>query len=337
MDNSHSRNRKNKIVFSIILGGMILLLASCHSRSKYSFSEGIVWNTAYHITYSGPDSIGKYFKPLLDSIGKSVSVFDSASLVSKLNFSDSCVADKALSDIYQVSKRVYDESDGMFDPTLSHLITAWGFGQGHTPTSDTLRLDSLLAITGLEKTYIEKDVIHKLHPNIQFNFSALAKGYGCDMVGEWLLKHGIENYLVEIGGEIVCRGLNEKGKSWRVSIDRPTPAVGSYNGLSTMVLEVSNCGIATSGNYRNYHESGNQRYGHTISPKTGRPVRSKLVSVTIIAPTATEADAYATACMAMGEQKAKEMIEKLNLAALFILENSSTWESPAFKSIRHHK
>lgn len=307
-----------------------MMLIGCQRQSRYSFAEGTVWNTLYHITYSGPSELGDSIRPILDRIGKSVSVFDQESLVSRLNVSDSCMTDEALRRIYLLSVKVNSESDGMFDPTLSPLITAWGFGKGHRATSDTLRLDSLLALTGIGKTYFRSGFICKPNRNMQFNFSAVAKGYGCDAVGEWLVSKGVTDYLVEIGGEIACKGRNPKGYPWAISIDKPVTDPKGNRHISQLKIFVTDCGIATSGNYRNYHEKKGVRYGHTISPRTGRPVQTDILSATVIAPTAMEADAYATACMAMGSLNAKKMINRLGLKVMLIMDDSSVWESDGF-------
>lgn len=315
---------------SATLIGIITIMFGCHTAPKYTFAEGVVWNTLYHITYSGPSTLSDSIKPLLDNVGKSVSIFDSESLVNKLNNSDSCKTDAILRKIYNISIKVNRESNGMFDPTLSPLITAWGFGKGHHATNDTLRLDSLLAFTGISRTYLRNGFICKPDPRMQFNFSAVAKGYGCDAIGEWLISKGVKNYLVEIGGEITCKGKNPKGGNWVISIDKPVTDPKGNLHISQMKISLTDCGIATSGNYRNYHESGITRYGHTIHPKTGRPVQTDILSATVIAENAMEADAYATACVAMGSGEAIKMVERLNLKVMLILDDSSVWESKSF-------
>lgn len=320
-------------IMAIAAVSVLIAAAACSPRKKFSFTEGAIWNTTYHITFDGPQHLSDSVRPVLERVGHSLSVFDPQSLVGRLNASDSCRADKALLDTYCLSVDVNRESDGMFDPTLSPLITAWGFGKGHRPTADTLRIDSLLALTGIKRTYLKGGIIYKECRGIHFNFSAVAKGYGCDAVADMFRRNGVENYLVEIGGEIACAGVNASGKKWHISIDRPIDDPEGIRHLSQGTIAVSDCGIATSGNYRNFHDNKSGHYGHTISPLTGRPAKTDVLGATVIAPTAARADAYATSCVAMGSRKAKAMLRRLRIPALLVLNDSSVWTSPGFNEL----
>ncbi len=294
-------------------------LAGCrHSTGGdgYVTRQGEVWNTLYTVTYRGPESLGDSIGVVLDSVGASLSVFDPTSLVSRVNASKECTVDRHFREVYLTSRRVNRWSHGMFDPTLSPLITAWGFGKGHGPTSDTLRLDSLLAITGIRRSRLEGDVLVKEDPRIQFNFSAIAKGYGCDRVGAMLRRNGVEDYMVEIGGEIAATGKSPRGTGWRIAIDSPTQTPG---GKPQEVVELTDGALATSGDYRNWHESSGRRFGHTISPLTGQPAQSDLASVTVMAPTCMEADALATASMAMGASASMAMLDSLKVGYFLIM------------------
>lgn len=304
-----------------------LISAGCGPTAKYVYAEGAIWNTTYHVTYEGDIALADSIVPILEKFGKSVSVFDSGSLVSRLNEADSCQADASLSRIFRASVKVNSESGGMFDPTLSPLIAAWGFGKGHKAGSDTLRLDSLLEFVGIDRCrYRENGMIVKPDRRMQFNFSAIAKGAGCDEVARMLKRNGVRNLLVEIGGEIYCAGHNSSGNKWRVSIDKPALDPKGISHVAQGVLEVSDCGVATSGNYRNFHELGGKNYGHTISPKTGRPLATDLASATVIAPDAMTADAYATACMALGSRGAEEMLRRNGLKGVLITSRGATKE-----------
>lgn len=300
-------------------------MAGCHKSSRYSYAEGAVWNTLYHVTFSGPEHLADSIMPTLDRVARSVSVFDPTSLVSRLNASDSVMADEALRSVFVRSVEVNKESDGMFDPTLSPLISAWGFGKGHRADSDTLRIDSLLRLTGIGRCRInDAGYIVKPCRGMQFNFSALAKGYGCDAVAAMLRRNGVKNYLVEIGGEISCAGVNASGRKWHISIDRPQVEREGVKHESQQVMELTDCGVATSGNYRNFHEnSGGALYGHTISAVTGRPVATDVISATVIAPDAMSADAYATSCMALGSRRAAAMLRRLRLKGVLVLRDYS--------------
>lgn len=321
-------------LLSVVFSALIVASVSCNGGHGYQFAEGVVWNTTYHITYSGPAGLVDSISATLDEIGGSLSAFDPASLVSRLNGADSCRVDSHLASVYRASAIINRESGGLFDPTLGPLIQAWGFGKGHKASADTLRLDSLLALTGFTKTSFDGQVIRKSDPAMQFNFSSIAKGYGCDAVAAMLRRNGVDNFLVEIGGEIRCAGVNPRNQKWNVSVDAPVPDPKGTTHQSQITVRVSDAGMATSGNYRNFHGSGEAAYGHTISPLTGRPVKNDMLSATVIAPTAMEADGYATACMAMGFKKASEMADRLGLAVFFVMSDSAVWESKAFTEIR---
>ncbi len=293
----------------------------------------MVWNTIYHITYQGGESLIDSVMVVLNDVGKSLNVFDKTSLVSKVNESDSISVDRHFIDVYNTSRLMNAVSEGMFDPTLSPLITAWGFGPGHKVSADTIAVDSILTFTGIGKTRLEGNIIIKEDPRVQFNFSAVAKGYGCDKVAEMLRRNDVENYLVEIGGEIAVGGVSPSGGSWTISIDRPVESNTEIVHDSNAVISVTDCGIATSGNYRNYHKEGERILGHTISPKTGRPVQTDVISATVIAPSCMEADAAATACMASGSEISKEILTALHYEGMLILSDSTTYTTHGFRAL----
>lgn len=319
---------KERLRYLFIVGSLSLILSSCGSGDEYVRMEGMIWNTVYHITYKGPQNLQDSVLPVLNEVGQSLSVFDKNSIVSRLNDTCSLVVDSHFTKVYDESKRINRLSRGQFDPTVGPLIEAWGFGPGHTPTGDTLAIDSVRKFIGIEKTSRRGDMIIKEDWRTRFNFSAIAKGYGCDAVGEMMKKNGVSDYMVEIGGEISMSGKSPSGKYWRIAIDAPKE--GSQPGEETMmVISLTDAGVATSGNYRNYREENGVKTAHTISPATGRPLIGEILSATIIAPTCMEADAIATACMAGPLKEAEELIEKAKVAGLLILSDS-IWLSPSF-------
>lgn len=314
----------------------LLVLNSCNSHSaKYNSLEGIIWNTTYHITYNGDADMTDSIYAVLNQIDKSLNVFDSQSIVSLVNERDSMEVDEDFVTVYTMSKKIYDSSRGRFDPTLGPLIDAWGFGKGHKATSDTLRLDSLLQITGLSKTKLSGNKIIKEQKEIRFNFSAIAKGYACDRIGAMLNRNGCDSYLVEIGGEIRCSGKSPSNSLWRISIDKPILS-DSILHESQCVVEVTDCGIATSGNYRNFHKMGDTVYGHTISSETGRPTVTDIISATVISQTAMESDALATAMMALGKKEATQLADSLGVGVLLIMTDGTTWQNDKFEALCPH-
>lgn len=300
------------------------MVSGCGGNS-YRSDEGMVWHTAYHVTYRTDRDMRDSIIAVLDAVGASLNVFDPTSVASRANAADSVMVDADYIRVYEMSRRVNELSGGAFDPTLGPLITAWGFGKGHAATADTLRLDSLLDLTGISKSRIENGMLIKGNPRMEFNYSAIAKGYGCDRVAEMLERNGIADYLVEIGGEIRCAGISPSGGKWRVSVDRPVTS-DSISHESQRIVEISGRGMATSGNYRNFHRDASGVYGHTISSRTGRPARTDVLSATVIAPSAMEADALATSMMALGSADASALARRLGYPVLLVLADSTTVE-----------
>lgn len=311
------------------IAALAMMTASCTESSSWRKGQGMIWNTIWNVTYLGTPDMLTAAIDTLQSVSASLSVFEPESMISVINRSDSAPADRHIKDVYDMSVAVYKKSQGMFDPTISPLIRAWGFGKGHTPTSDTARIDAILAKTGLMKTHIDHGRLYKDDRNIEFNFSAIAKGYGVDEASNALLSMGCTDFMLEVGGEIVCRGHNPDGKNWRILIETPDKEFidkyfksNSQPELSrNIVIELSDEALATSGNYRNYFQNESGTYGHTISPKTGRPIRTDILSASVVAPTCMEADAMATACMALGSEEAVAMLENSGLAGAFILDS----------------
>lgn len=320
-------------LFIFVLIGIHLCTVSCSERDQYRFEEGIVWNTAYHITYESTSDLSDSILIVLNEIDRSLSAFNKESVVSKINDNRSATVDSHFARVYKESRKINDATDGTFDPTLAPLIRAWGFGQGHevSPT-DTLNLDSLLQLVGIDKTEINGFELIKKNPKIEFNFSALAKGYGVDCIADMLKRNGVKNYLVEVGGEIRAQGLNPQGKKWGIGIDSPKEESNPGETVERIFLDSGS--VATSGNYRNFHNIGNTRLGHTISPQTGRPIQTDVISATITAPECMEADALATSCMVLGSQKAIELCNRLKVGVMLIKSDLSVVTNSQFEKLK---
>lgn len=262
----------------------------------------------------------------LRDVGHAVSPFDSTSTISAVNRGERVVAGEHLTALLRGSQRVCALSGGAFDPTLAPLINLWGFGYADADpdaVTDRQITEALNHVGIMECRIDDNGCIVKKSPQTEFNFSAIAKGYGCDCVGRMLEAHGINDYMVEIGGEIAVAGMNPAGQPWNIQIDAPE-IDNLDNHASLTVISVTDCGIATSGNYRNYHERADgSRYGHTISAVTGRPVVTSTLSATVIAPTAMDADALATACMAMDADKAIAMIDAIDDTACLLVTDDN--------------
>lgn len=314
-------------------GAALFSITACRPGSQWTRSEGAVWGTTYHITYEGEPELRDSVIPVLNRVGSSLSMFDPSSLVSRVNSADSLEVDQDFIAVYNKSREIAALSQGSFDPTVLPIVEAWGFGPSHKASADTARVDSMLNFVGIDKTHLRGNMIVKSDRRTRFDFSAIAKGYGSDAVAEMLGRHGVKNLLVEIGGEIATRGQNPDGGKWRVSIDKPIFSADRTIHDSQVVIAVENCGVATSGNYRNFKEDANGRYGHTISPLTGRPAVTDVLSATVVAPTCMEADGLATALMAAGSQRGMKIAEASGRAVMLVLANGSVWESTGFKKL----
>ena len=221
--------------------------------------------------------------------------------------------------VFEMAVNIAKETDGAFDPTIAPVVNFWGFGFEEIPQKDENKLADLMKTTGYEKLTIQDRLIVKSNPNTQIDFNAIAQGFTVDLIAEYLQKSSITNYMIEIGGELKCRGLNADGKLWRIGIDKPSENI--QQNRFQAIIEVPNKAIASSGNYRKFKidEKRGTKYAHTIDPKTGKPVQTNLLSVTMVSESCMQADALATACMVMGVEKSIEFINsKPELDALII-------------------
>jgi thiamine biosynthesis lipoprotein len=299
----------------LFLVGFFLVLVSCvkENKSQTTRLEGFVFGTTYHITYLSEDNTNyqKSIDSLFYLVNKSLSTYIPTSDISKINAGDSTVIiDQLFAEVFQKSKRLHKDTDGFFDPTVGSLVNAWGFGpKGPIASMTDKKIDSLMQYVGLNKVSIKNSKVLKEHAEIYLDFNSIAKGFGIDVVGRFLESKNIDNYLVEIGGEIRARGKNDKNKYWKVAIEKPN--TDGTQSLQTAV-EIVNSSMATSGNYRKFRVTKEgKKFVHTINPKTGFAKESNLLSATVIAPTdCADVDALATAFMAMGLEKTKSFLEK---------------------------
>lgn len=310
MDNK-KRNRAILLALLGVVGLVIVFVVKPSSKQWYKLS-GVVWNTEYHITYYGTSDMTDSLNNVLRTVELSVSPFNKASRVTAINENSTDTLDGYLLRLYRKSLEINRESGGAFDPTVSPLVNAWGFGYKSGEMPDSADVDSMLRFVGIAKTSIVgENRLVKPDSRMTFNFSAIAKGMGSDEVGRMFARNGIENYMVEIGGEIVVAGTNPKGGKWRVSIDKPINDNDSIIHASAEVIGVSGVGIATSGNYRNYKIDDNgRRYAHTINPLTGYPEQTDVLSATVVAPDCMTADAYATTFMVLGLKRSQALVAR---------------------------
>lgn len=340
--NDFKHKRKRAIILAAIgVVGIILVFTFKPDRTKFFRQNGIVWSTEYNIVYAADRDLSDSITATFRKVELSVSPFNKASRITAINNNETDQADSYLTTLYAASKKIAEETAGAFDPTVSPLINAWGFGyKNETQLPDSAAVDSLLKFVGIGKTRIDGSRIVKSDSRTTFNFSAIAKGFGCDEIGRMLERNGVTNYMIEIGGEITASGCNPKGGKWRISIDKPIAGTDSVVHNSAEIFAATDCGIATSGNYRNFKtDSAGHRYAHIIDPATGFPARSDILSATVIAPDCMTADAYATAFMVLGLEKSKVLLSRHpELAVMFIITEGDGqfgyWSNNAFDKLK---
>ncbi|MCF8379925.1 MAG: FAD:protein FMN transferase [Bacteroidales bacterium] len=301
-------------IFSSLLIFTVLLFSSCNTERKslvYYKISGFTQGTTYHMIYAVKDSFNLQDEvdSLLHDFDMSLSSYEPNSMLSKLNRNESNIVDENFIKLYEAATSVNAASEGAFDITVMPLVNAWGFGPGLKTEIDSFLIDSLLQLVGMEKIRLEGNRLIKANPDISIDVNAIAQGFSVDVIAGYFDQLEIENYMVEIGGELITKGLNAKGTDWRVGIDRPEFG-NIYPGADLeAIISLSGKALATSGNYRKFYEEDGVKYSHSINPKTGYPEKSDLLSATIIADNCMLADAYATACMVMGLEKSKLLIK----------------------------
>ncbi|MFD2725457.1 FAD:protein FMN transferase [Hyunsoonleella rubra] len=300
----------------------ILILVSCKTEVKNTKLSGSVFGTGYSIIYDSEVDYTSEIDSLFAILNKSLSTYMPNSDISKLNRNEPFEMDEHFIKVYDTSKTIFELTEGAFDPTIGNVVNAWSFGADRAIENlDSLKIDSLMQYVGFNKTNRKGSEIVKSHPNLYLEFNAIAKGYGVDVIGQFLESKKVHNYLVEIGGEIRARGKNaEKQSPWKVGVEEP-----HFDGQQSILkaITLNNEAMATSGTYRKFKvdENGN-RYSHIIDTKTGYPSKTNLLSISVIAKNCMVADAYATAFKTMGIEKIKQFLKNHpELKVFLIFEN----------------
>ena len=313
-----------KILFLIFLiVGTIYIL---RNKEPYNNNRGEVFGTYYNITYQSDKELHQEIKEVLAKVNTSLSPFNKNSIITAVNNNREVILDSMFIKVFSLAQEISEKTAGAFDITVAPLVNAWGFGFKKGLPIDSTSIDSLRNLVGYNKVSLVDGEIKKQNPNIMLDCSAIAKGYGCDVVATMFEKHGIENYMIEIGGEVVAKGNNAGGKRWSIGINKPIDDPSASNNELFGIVKLDRKGMATSGNYRNFRYENGKKVAHTIDPRTGYPVAHTLLSATVIADNCATADAYATSFMVMGLDKAMEICSRENdIEAYFIYadENGS--------------
>jgi len=334
---------KIKTIIWPVIASVIII--SCNSKEiPFESFSGFTQGTTYSVIYDNSIGIGvvemkKDIENLLAEFDNSLSTYNPGSIISAINNNADTLPDTLFINVFNRSRDIWEMSDGAFDITAGPLINAWGFGPDAQKRFNEDDLDSLLALVGMDKISLVDGRVIKSSPEMYLDVNAIAQGYSVDVLSQFLAGLGIENFLVEVGGEVYASGTKNNKEKWKVGVDKPVDNnIVPGRDLQTIIM-ISNRALATSGNYRRFYEENGVKYSHTIDPKTGYPVRHTLLSVTIIANDCMTADGFATACMVSGLEKAIAIVEKYDfLDAYFVYSdkdgNFVTWETEGMKEYK---
>lgn len=316
------KTRKKKLLWQVpflllLIAGTVFVIRQQHAM-PYQHHQGFVFGTGYNVSYQADENLQPAIEAELAKVDGEFSMFNDSSTVSRMNRGEHPQPSPMFTEVYELAQTVSKETDGAFDITVAPLVNAWGFGFKHEQLPTRKQVDSLLLIRN------------------QFDFAAIAKGYGCDVIARLMQQRGIQNYMIEIGGEVITKGISPSRVPWRIGVVKPTEDSLGTDGELLATLNLSDCSMATSGNYRNFYYKDGKKYAHTIDPHTGYPVQHSLLSATVLAPNCATADAYATSFMVMGLDKARELLSRhTELMAYFIYTDEqgqlAVWYSPALK------
>ena len=280
----------------VLIVGTVLIL---RKQAPYQTDQGFVFGTIYKITYQSKENLKDEIEAELKKVDNSLSPFNKASVITHINENTDLTADSLFTEV--------QETHGAFDITVAPLVNAWGFGFKNAAQVDSIMIDSLHQFVGIDKVELIDGKVVKKDPRLMLDCSAIAKGYGVDCVARLLDSKGIRNYMIDIGGELVMKGENPKMETWSIGVNKPIDDSLSVNQEIQAVLKLTNVGLATSGNYRNFYYKGGKKYAHTIDPRTGYPIQHNILSATVVAPDCATADAYATSFMVLGLDSAKQI------------------------------
>ncbi len=305
----------------LIVGTVIILGRSRKEQGTYFVNDGFVFGTTYHITYRHNQDIHEDIQAAMQLVDGALSMFNDSSTISRINRNENVIAadDTMFMKVFRRALEISALTHGAFDITVAPAVNAWGFGFKNSSLITDSVIDSLMQLTGYTKIHEEDGRIVKDDPRIMLDCSAIAKGYGCDAVADVLRGNGIGDFLVEIGGEMVISGVNPKGEIWNIGVSQPDDDPTASSKQLNTILHLTDCAMATSGNYRNFYEKDGIKYAHTIDPHTCRPVSHSLLSATVIAKDCATADALATSFMVMGTDSAVSLVRRMPEIKAYLL------------------
>lgn len=304
-----------QLIAPTVLIVIVVAFALIYKGPKLAYKKisGETQGTSYNITYEYKKN--KDLQPAIDKVMReyelSLSIYEPNSIISRINQNDPTVeVDDIFIEVFEKAKEVYEQSGGAFDMTVGPLVNAWGFGPTPSSDIDSAMIDSLLQFVGMDKVKLVGKKVVKENPSVMLDDNAIAQGHSVDVIASFLDDKKVMNYLVEIGGELKCKGLNPKGKDWVIGIDRPVDGNITPGSNVQAVVAIKSKSLATSGNYRKFFEKDGVKYAHHINPKTGYPEMTRLLSATILADDCITADAYGTVFMVLGLEKSIEFLKQ---------------------------
>ena len=303
------KTRRNFLWVALLVLGTIWILARHNQPVPYQKDNGLIFGTIYNITYQHASNLKADIEAELHRFDGSLSPFNDTAVITRINRGEDIAGDTLFCNVFRRSMEISHETEGAFDITVAPLANAWGFGFKKGEFPDSATVDSLRQLVGYEKVELTADGhVRRQDDRMQLSCSAVAKGYAVDVIAQLLRRNG----------------QNPQGSLWRIGINKPVDDSLSLNQELQTVLTLTDVGIATSGNYRNYYYHEGKKYAHTINPHTGYPALHNLLSATVIARDCMSADAYATAFMVMGLERAKAFVEaRPDLDAYFIYADST--------------
>ncbi|WP_347840526.1 FAD:protein FMN transferase [uncultured Draconibacterium sp.] len=321
--------RKQILFFTILLTAFF----SCNSgKQKYVANNGMIYGTYYSVKYESANGsdLGPEIDRELKRLSQIFSHYDKEATITKINNNTDIIPEPEFIACFQRAMEISELTNGAFDITAAPLISAWGFGPENKQKMTAAKVDSLKQFCGYNKVKISGNKIVKDVPEIMLNMSAIAKGYTCDLIGDLLNKKGCVNYMVDIGGEVVASGVNNKGKTWTIGIRKPIE--DPFKNELNAALRLENKAMATSGNYLNFYEENGKKYAHTIDPKSGYPVQHSLLSASVVANDCMSADAFATAFMVLGKDLSIEIARQVPGLEIYFIYADESGENQVYMS-----
>ena len=325
----------------LLVAGTIYIARQERSKT-FRHNEGKIFGTFYHITYEASDDLQPAIEAELRKVDEALSMFNDSSVISRINRGEQVDLrnQPMFVEVFRLAQSISNETDGAFDITVAPLVNAWGFGFKNERLPSAMAVDSLRQFIGYKSITLKDHSVSKKDQRTMLDCSAIAKGYGCDVVARYLRRQDVNNFMIEIGGEVVVEGKNDRGEKWRIGVTKPTDDASNQNNELQAVLKLparhdggaTLKALATSGNYRNFYYKDGRRYAHTIDPRTGYPVQHNILSATVVAPSCAMADAYATSFMVLELDEAQKILEKHPEIKAYLIYNDekgnyATWQS----------